>query len=123
MGHILSALDAICRVPDSFRAAGNKSFVELVREAGLDPGASLGAHELVPLLKSNPALIKSWMRWSADKRVSSGWYFVSEGALFVVGYYPWRDRQVFEDPAHACAEFIIKETERARALMLVTSAH
>ena len=116
MPHSSTALEALCRVPESFRADGKKSFAQLVREAGLDRSSRLDGEDLLEILRSDSSLVEAWLRWSEHKRVSSGWYFRSEREGFVVAFYPGGDRSVFQDSVHACAEFIVKETERARSL-------
>jgi len=103
-------------VPDSFRAGGNKSFAYFVVEAGLTYGSRLNAEDLAEILRTDRSLIESWLHWSEDKRVSSGWYFRSEPEGWVVAYHPRGKRLVFQDAARACAEFITKEAEHAIAL-------
>ncbi|HSQ32230.1 MAG TPA: hypothetical protein VLN49_20385, partial [Gemmatimonadaceae bacterium] len=77
--------------------------------------------DLAEYLRAHPSTIDTWLRYSADKRTSSGWYFVHESAWFVgyVGSSDTLDRGVaaesFDDPATACAMFILRELDGIRA--------
>jgi hypothetical protein len=72
--------------------------------------SALTVESLLSYLKEHPELIGAWMAWSADKRVSSGWYFIaSRTGGFEVGYYPPGERLQFGQIDRACAEFIVRE--------------
>jgi hypothetical protein len=103
------SLDAVCRIPSAFYG-GRKSFVAVVRDTGVHPQrAALNAEALTPILRSDPSLIEGWLRWSMNKRVSSGWYFVAESGGYIVGYFPGGECLRFSEAAPACAEFIVRE--------------
>jgi len=102
-------VEAICALPDLFRS-GSASTVDLVRLSGLpESPEALTRAEIVALLAERPELIDGWLRWSEDKRTSSGWFFVSEAGAFVVGFHPEGERLVFSDCTEACAEFVLRE--------------
>jgi hypothetical protein len=64
---------------------------------------------VVEFLNSEPELVDEWLRWSADKRTSQGYYFLVEDRHYVVGYFPGDERVKFDDPVLACANFVVKE--------------
>jgi hypothetical protein len=101
------ALSTVCHLPVMFRG-GNKSFVQLVSESGVSKG-NLTTEALVPFLKENSSLIEDWLRWSEDKRASSGWFFRQEDGGYIVGEYPNGERLAFQTAAAGCAAFIVKE--------------
>ena len=103
-------LAAVCSIASSFYAEGGKSFIQLVRKSGVaDLGATFTTNALVPLLEGNSDLIESWLLWSMNKRVSSGWYFRRAQGAYVVGFYPNGEALRFEEASRGCAEFIIRE--------------
>jgi hypothetical protein len=71
----------------------------------------LTVDRLLPYLTAHPDLCEHWLRWSADKRVTSGWYFTRDGADFVVGFYPPGEVLNFHDPTVACAEYVVREVK------------
>ena len=104
----------ICSLPVSFRADG-RSPLQLVAESGyLELAESVTVARVTQFLNENPTLVDSWLSWSEDKKVSSGWYFIDTSEGFVVGYHPNGQRLVFSDKTHACAEFIVREVESIR---------
>jgi hypothetical protein len=106
-------LAAVCEIPASFYAREDISFSQLVRDSGV---ASLGSEftsdALVPLLDANPGLIDAWLLWSANKRVSSGWYFQRAEDSYIVGFYPAGEPLRFENASRGCAEFIVREVSQ-----------
>ena len=103
-------LAAVCSIASSFYAATGKSFIQLVRESGVeDCGAAFTSDALIPLLQADPALIEGWLLWSMNKRTSSGWYFQRAQGAYVVGFYPDGEPLRFEDASRGCAEFIVRE--------------
>ena len=104
----------ICSLPDSFRAGG-RSPLQLVTEAGyFEATESVTVARVTQFLRENPTHVDSWLSWSEDKRVSSGWYFTSTSEGFVVGYHPNGQRLVFSDKTIACGEFIVREVVSIR---------
>ena len=108
-------VEAVCRIPASFYG-GNKSFTQLVRESGIAEAGGSTVDALASVLRAEPGLIDGWLRWSENKRVSSGWYFMLNGGACVVGYYPNGERLRFDDAALACAKFILREVGVVHAL-------
>ena len=73
-------------------------------------------------LLKRPDIVAGWLRWGEDKRWSPAWYFsATQDNRYVVGYYSADESQqkedVFDDPHHACAVYIIHELEDYRALL------
>lgn len=85
--------------------------VQLVRESGFkESPEALALTSVRDYLSNHMHLIDAWTRLSDDKRTTSGWYFVERSKLlFEVGHYPNGPRLSFNDRAHACAEFIVRE--------------
>jgi hypothetical protein len=108
-------IERLCNLP-AYCKGRNKSPVQLVAESGLaqcEPAFSVEA--VSTYLSHHPALVEQWLRWSEDKRVSSGWYFMRESSKYVVGYTPKGETLSFADAVPACAAFIIREVHAIRA--------
>lgn len=104
-----SVVASVCRIPVAFRQLGGKSLHQLIAESGYwEMSDQLSAVAIERCLRQSPELVDDWLGYSADKRTSGGWYFVDEGAHFVVGQIQGQ-RLVFADPLVACAEFILRE--------------
>jgi len=101
------AIQRICNLPAEFRD-GEKSSRDLVREAGINV-RFLTTDSIAAILKTKPELVTEWLQWSEDKRTSSGYYFLSDGQSYIVGYHPGDERVEFADPIAACADFVVKE--------------
>ena len=104
-----SLLERICRLPLDFMS-GDKSCAQLVKESGYSVSSTaLTMSELTKFLEAEPALMDAWTTWSADKRVSSGWYVAFTGGQWEVGCYPDGPVSHFANRASAVAEFISRE--------------
>ena len=108
-------VERLCNLPENFYG-GNKSPVQLVAESGIAQYASaLSVEAVSTYLSLHPELVAQWLRWSEDKRVSSGWYFMRESDKYIVGYYPKGETLSFADALPACAAFIIREVQAIHA--------
>lgn len=102
-------VERICRLPVDFYA-GSKSMSQLVAESGISACLILlTVSNITGYLTAHPDLVEQWLLWSADKRVTSGWYFTRDADNFVVGFYPQGEVLTLRDPAVACAEFVVRE--------------
>ena len=102
-------VEKVCRLPIDFYG-GSKSMVELVWESGVEAcPAALTAANILAYLRNNPTLVDQWLNWSANKRVTSGWYFARRRGDLVVGFHPQGETLAFKDPVLACAEFVTRE--------------
>ena len=101
------ALQSICRLPAAF-TRGDQSLVELVQTSGVSK-SGLEAAALCNILATDQSLVEAWLLWSANKRVTSGWYFRRQAGGYVVGFHPNGERKVFDNGAAGCAAFIIQE--------------
>jgi len=102
-------IERVCRLASDFNG-GSKSMVDLVAESNVGGRiAKLTVSNLAPYFAQHPDLSYDWLRWSASKRVTSGWFFTRNGADFVVGFFPKGDVLSFQDLAVACAEFVLRE--------------
>jgi hypothetical protein len=91
--------------------------VQLVAESGISAClALLTVPNIEACLLVDPHLVEHWLRWSANKRVTSGWYFKREASHFIVGIYPKGDVLTFSEPALACAEFVVREVNVLAAM-------
>jgi hypothetical protein len=108
-------IERLCNLPTNFHA-GNKSPVQLVSESGLSQCESaLSVDGVSMYLSRHPKLVEQWLRWSEDKRVLSGWYFMRQSDKFVVGYHPRGETFSFQEALPACAAFIVREVQSIRA--------
>jgi hypothetical protein len=104
-------IERLCNLPANFHG-GDKSPRQLVAESGLvGCEAVLSVDGVSRYLSGHPKLIEQWLRWSEDKRVSSGWYFMRKADKYVVGYFPKGETLLFAEALPACAEFIVREVQ------------
>lgn len=93
---------------------------ELVSESGIDACPSaLAVPYIFSYIAEHPELIEHWLRWSENKRVSSGWYFTRRSEGYSVGCRPNGKILNIVHPEVACAEFIVHEI---RTMMVLPSA-
>lgn len=97
-------IERICRLAEDFAGAG-RSIVEMVGPL-LPHLETLSRDDVAVHLRKHPSLVEAWLRWSADQRSSSGWYFRPEERQYVVAFYPTGPREVFDDIALACATYV-----------------
>jgi hypothetical protein len=114
-------LEHLCRLATDFYL-GSKSMMQLIIESGIDKSPSLlNRAGISSYLTGHVDLIEAWLRWSADKRVSSGWYFSERDGGYRVALYPKGEKLEFSDPAVACAEFIVREVSALEATQGVST--
>jgi hypothetical protein len=112
-----SVVEHVCQLPVDFYD-GSKSMVQLVSESQIDAfPAALTVDVISKYLTDHPTVVEYWLRWSANKRVSSGWYFCQLSDSYVVGVRPGGEVLNISQRELACAEFVVREV---RALMAVT---
>ena len=100
----------LCSMPADFYA-GSKSMAQLVSESGVEQcPAALAAPELSTYIARHPESVEAWLRWS-DKPYANTWVFERRGSGFVVFYYPNGEELKIDDPALACAEFMVREVK------------
>jgi hypothetical protein len=102
-------IERLCRFPLDF-PGGRKTRRQFMEAAGVfkHPSA-LTVEKLTPYLQEHPELTGAWMAYSADQRISSGWYYVpSRAGGYEVGFYPHGERLRFNEPERARAEFIVR---------------
>jgi hypothetical protein len=104
-----------CGLPAAFYD-GSKSMVQLIKELGIGERLNLLTVDNVhDCIARHPDLVEQWLRWSANKRVTSGWYFTRQGDEYEVGFYPDGKVMTMDDAAFACAEFVIREVNAIAA--------
>lgn len=100
----------ICRIPAEFRGGG-KPLLEVVRASGFpEIRGQFPARDLAEYLRAHPSLVDRWVRFSEDKRTSTGWYLrppYSIGRISPTSPPMHEIKHV--DLAAACAAFIIAE--------------
>ena len=113
-GH--DAIAAICEFPATLESSGLSIRETLSAMPYDDVRSNLTVSDLTEYLRAHPSTIDTWRRYSADKRTSSGWYFVFESAWFVghIGSDRGVAAESFDDPATACATFILREIDGIR---------
>jgi hypothetical protein len=111
-------VERVCRLPVEFYG-GSKSMLQLVAESGIAAFlALLTAPNLLGHITTHSELVEEWLRWSANKRVTSGWYFRCQGDHYIVGFHPEGEVMTFGEPALACAEFVVREVDALVAMIL-----
>jgi hypothetical protein len=108
--HMMSQLKAereICNLPVTVLVS-QKTAKQVLDESGVKP-EQLTATSISTVLLKSPSLIENWLRYSASKRISHGWYFLRDQEIYIVGFHPRGEKRVFEYAIEACADFIIKE--------------
>lgn len=105
----MTPLEIVCNLPNAVQA-GDISPQQLVGDSGIENElSSLAATSIAAILLTNLSLAEAWLRWSEDKRVSPGWFFLRENNGYFVGYSPDGPRFFFKDSVAACSEFIVRE--------------
>jgi hypothetical protein len=91
----------------------NLSFRELLEDSNYDALNPIDRITLMEALRADEDKVADWIGWSADKRVSSGWFFIENSGRYAVGYLSRENEQrlqdIFDDKYEACADFILKE--------------
>ena len=115
MSDAMDVVADVCQIPVRLNR-GDGSVCKLVDESGYrDSPMILSLEAVSSYLAQHPGLVDAWLGYSADKRVSSGWYIVEKSAgTFEVGYYAQDKPEHFTDRDRACAEFIIREVRSIR---------
>jgi hypothetical protein len=104
-----TVVERISRLPIDFYA-GSKSMVQLIAESEVATFPSaLSVQRIRTYIIANPQIVDHWLRWSENKRVSAGWYFIRRASGFAVGFHPDGEILNISDPYLACAEFIARE--------------
>jgi hypothetical protein len=111
-----AAVERISRLPVDFYA-GSKSIVQLISESGVARfPLALSVPCISTYITANPQIVDHWLRWSENKRVSAGWYFIRRSSGFAVGFQPDGTVLNISDPYLACAEFVVREVGSIMAL-------
>ncbi len=119
---ISKTIEKIIYIPSDFHKQ-DKSWNTLLTESGyLYNYPNIKEQDIEDVLKINPHLVKEWLRFSADSRSSSTWYFTkgSEGFCFV-GHWPEGKEYIelnTKDEFKACAYFILKQIESSLKFLL-----
>jgi hypothetical protein len=104
-------VEDVCRLAWDYDAMRTLSARELIaRSRYSDRWRSITVGLLADTLRRRPDWVDAWIRWSADKRVSSGWYIVDCGESgFDVGRHPDMPPVRYGDRTEACAVFVRHE--------------
>lgn len=118
MGKVRTIQDIIF-LPNKFYNEGNVSIYSLLKESGyFELHNQISEADIFEELTQHLEYIDQWLRWSENKRSSSGWYFrENESGKYVVGYFPFQESLKaieYFDKAEACSAFIKREIEDIR---------
>ena len=104
-------VEDVCRLAWDYQAMRTMSARELIARSGYrDRWSSITVALLADTLGEHPDWVDAWIQWSADKRVSSGWYITPCGqSAFDVGYHPTKPPIRYSDRTQACAVFVRNE--------------
>jgi hypothetical protein len=105
---VAMTVEDVCRLAwdyETMRMAGAR---ELIGRTGYrDRWRTITVGMLANSLRQHPDWVDAWMRWSEDKRVSSGWYISRCGESgYDVGQYPTVPPVRYRDQIEACAIFV-----------------
>jgi hypothetical protein len=113
-------LQAVCRMPVTYRARGDVSWIAVFDETGFVANkTSWSSADVEAYLRKHPELVDVWLLYSDDQRCSPAWYVVPpKGNMpadsWRVGHQPrllLGDRR-FKDAAAAVTFFIEQQVRR-----------
>jgi hypothetical protein len=105
-----NVVERVCFIPRDMRADENVSPMTLfVRSGYLDAPDSLTVESVLAFLRSTPEAVDEWILHGENKRTADGWQFYRKGAGFEIRLAPDGEREWFDSPDVACAEFIVRE--------------
>ena len=79
--------DQIVNIPHNFRTQGNKSIYSLLNESGyMENSGRIDEYLIASRLSQHREAVAEWLRYSKDKRTSSGWYFREDGSTYLVAH-------------------------------------
>lgn len=112
-------INKIIELPKIFYEKGNVPMYSLLKETGyFEAYNKINEKDVLEYLSNNLEHSRYWLRWSENKRVSSGWYFKEEDdGKYTVGYFfDGTDNKckTYDDINAACAAFIKQEIEEIR---------
>ena len=115
----LNIANKIVALPKIFYDNGNVSMYSLLKETGYFEGYNkINQQDILESLSQNAEYAGYWLRWSENKRSSSGWYIKEEEpGKIEVGYFPASENHIrseYEDMIEACAAFIKNEIDEIR---------
>jgi hypothetical protein len=112
-----SLIEEVCRLTVDFYGGSKKSMMQLVAESGVQMNPAAIEHgRILAYVANHVDIIEPWLRWSANKRVSSGWYFAHQSGQYVVGYRAEGEVLTFAEAEPARAEFIMREVASLMAM-------
>jgi hypothetical protein len=103
-------IERICRLPFDFYKR-SISMSQLILDTKIENITGLNVTDIGSYISLHPEIVELWLRWSENKRVSSGWYFNRVSNEYVVNFYPNGETLSFSHPEIACAEFIVREVQ------------
>lgn len=106
----------VIRLADRFYREENVTFAYLLIESGYPTmHDQISQAEIAEGLSQHLECVEPWLRWSEDKRSSSGWYLrETDRSRYAVGRMsPQESTQptVYVDRVEACAAFIKRELD------------
>lgn len=119
--HEMKAQDIATKIallPREYYALRNVSFDSLIKQSNYSRSSPEITEEAIrEALADQPDLVDDWLKWSEDKRTSTGWYFTKQtDGAYIVGHIlkgkdePERSRYL-HDPIAACACFVKLEVD------------
>ena len=114
-------INKILNLPARFKnSKNNNSIYSLLQGTGyFEAYDSINENSIREVLVKQSEYVYQWLRWSEDKRSSSGWYFIQNGnQKYVVGYLDSdkgiTEKMDYSDIKIACAAYIKQEIESIR---------
>lgn len=107
----------IVLIPNILTENREKSTFEILHDIQyFDYYKNISVSDIERVLKNDSQIVRNWIQFSEDKRVTAGWYFKKNNDnCFIVGFHEknkgFSNTKKFHDPMRACAYFIKKELE------------
>lgn len=93
----------------------SQSMLDVIAESGYVPdGEAFSVEAISAALRGRSDLVRAWLQYSEDQRISQGFFFESVAGCWVVGYATADgvvSQESFEDEFVACALFVKKKAD------------
>ena len=118
-----AVVDALCRMPQAFKNAGETTMVALLQVSQYHRESRITEAHIEAHLRKHPDFVNPWVEYSEAQRTLPGWYLMRPRAgsteEWRVDYLTKREpplEHTFADEFEACAFFIMRKVEELSRL-------